>query len=104
MDHVNNAAPHSIDWMAAAGSSAMQLSLDRREIRLSHALGEFPHVLVDLPVGDVLCEYSDGRVSWVGERKTALDLASLRVEQFTHHLTLVAVRVVGPSPNLPAHI
>jgi len=54
----------------------MQLSLDRREIRLSHALGEFPHVLVDLPVGDVLCEYSDGRVSWVAERKTAVDLAN----------------------------
>ena len=32
----------------------MQLSLDRREVRLSHALGEFPHTLVELPVGDVV--------------------------------------------------
>jgi hypothetical protein len=53
----------------------MQLSLDRREVRLSHALGEFPHVLVEMPVGDVLCEYTDGRESWVAERKTAVDLA-----------------------------
>ena len=54
----------------------MQLSLDRREVRLSHALGEFPHVLVEMPVGDVLCEYTDGRESWVAERKTAVDLAN----------------------------
>ena len=53
----------------------MQLSLDRREIRLSHALGEFPHELVELPVGDVVCTYSDGRECWVAERKTASDLA-----------------------------
>ena len=49
----------------------MQLSLDRREIRLSHALGEFPHEMVELPVGDAWCTYTDGRASWVAERKTA---------------------------------
>jgi ERCC4-type nuclease len=54
----------------------MQLSIDRREIRLSHALAEFPHTLVSLPVGDILCEYQDGRSSWVAERKTVADLAS----------------------------
>lgn len=54
----------------------MQLSIDRREVRLSNALGEFPHALVTLPVGDILCEYQDGRSSWIAERKTARDLAS----------------------------
>ena len=54
----------------------MQLSIDRREVRLSHALAEFPHTLVSLPVGDILCEYHDGRSSWVAERKTVADLAS----------------------------
>ena len=54
----------------------MQLSLDRREIRLSHALGEFPHEMVELPVGDAVCTYSDGREPWVAERKSSCDLAS----------------------------
>ena len=54
----------------------MQLSLDRRETRLSNALLEFPHTRRDLPVGDVLCEYLDGRQTWVAERKTAGDLAN----------------------------
>ena len=54
----------------------LSLSIDRREVRLSHALADFPHTLVSLPVGDVLCEYRDGRSSWVAERKTATDLAS----------------------------
>jgi ERCC4-type nuclease len=54
----------------------MQLTLDRRETRLSHVLLDFPHTLADLPVGDVLCEYLDGRQTWVAERKTVDDLAS----------------------------
>ena len=54
----------------------MQLSLDRREIRLSNALLDMPHTRVELAVGDILCEYHDGRATWVAERKTAADLAS----------------------------
>ena len=54
----------------------MQLTLDRRETYLSNALLDMPHVIADLPVGDILCEYNDGRVPWVAERKTAHDLAS----------------------------
>ena len=49
-------------------------TLDRRERALSAALGEYPHAMADLPVGDILCEYDDGAV-WVAERKTARDLA-----------------------------
>ena len=54
----------------------MQLTLDRREIRLSNALCDMAHVLADLPVGDILCEYTDGRSTWIAERKTAHDLAN----------------------------
>ena len=54
----------------------MQLTLDRREIHLSSALLDTPHLIADLPVGDILCEYNDGRAPWVAERKTAHDLAS----------------------------
>ena len=39
-------------------------TLDRRERALSAALGEYPHAMADLPVGDILCEYDDGAV-WV---------------------------------------
>ncbi len=54
----------------------MQLTLDRREIRLSNALCDMAHVLADLPVGDILAEYTDGRTTWIAERKTAHDLAN----------------------------
>ena len=70
MRHVNSAPSHSIDWMAAAGSSAMQLSLDRREVRLSHALGGFPHTLVELPVGDVL--WRRGKQQWISQTPSRL--------------------------------
>jgi len=49
------------------------LTLDRRERALSAALGEFPHQMADLPVGDVTCCCTDGL--WVAERKTVADLA-----------------------------
>lgn len=54
----------------------MQLFVDRRERALSNALEDVPHILKDLPVGDVLCRYTDGRASWVAERKRATDLAA----------------------------
>ena len=60
---------------STAGPSAMQLSLDWRETRLSHALGEFPHQMIALLVGDAVCTYTDGRECWVAERKRAVDLA-----------------------------
>ena len=54
----------------------MQLFVDWRERALSNALEDVPHTLKDLPVGDVLCQYTDGRASWVAERKKASDLAA----------------------------
>eukprot|EP00973_Karenia_brevis_P082433 11425847-Karenia_brevis.AAC.1 len=51
------------------------LTLDRREIDLSHALADVPHEVRELPVGDVVCEYGKGEGSWVAERKRASDLA-----------------------------
>ena len=48
--------------------------VDRRERALSAALGEYPHVMKDLPIGDVLCSYEDG-TQWIAERKTTRDLA-----------------------------
>lgn len=51
------------------------LTLDRREKELSDALGDVPHELRELPVGDVLCEYG-GPDTWVAERKSACDLAA----------------------------
>ena len=47
----------------------MQLYIDRRERALSNALEDLSHTLKDLPVGDVLCEYADGRATWIAERK-----------------------------------
>lgn len=50
------------------------LTLDRREKELSRALGDFPHEIRELPVGDVLCE-DDESDAWIAERKSASDLA-----------------------------
>ena len=54
----------------------MQLTLDRRERRLSAALEdlELAHALASLAVGDVHCKYADG-TEWILERKTVIDLA-----------------------------
>jgi len=49
-------------------------TLDRRERALSAALGDYPHRMEDLPVGDVKVCYEDG-TQWVAERKTVADLA-----------------------------
>ena len=54
----------------------MQLSIDHRETRLSDALLDIPHRMIDMPVGDIRCEYSDDRTAWVAERKTSHDLAA----------------------------
>ncbi len=43
-------------------------TLDRRERALSAALGDYPHTMADLPVGDVTVCYEDG-TRWVAERK-----------------------------------
>ena len=48
--------------------------LDLRERLLSAALGEYPHTMANLPVGDILTRYDDG-TQWIAERKTAKDLA-----------------------------
>lgn len=66
------------------------LILDKRETKLREAFGEYPIRSVVLPVGDVVCEYSDGGDAWVAERKTARDLAtSLR----SGHLTEQSARL-----------
>ena len=52
------------------------LTIDRRERALSHALGGIPHVIQELPVGDVTCHYEADGDNWVAERKTAADLAA----------------------------
>ena len=52
------------------------LTIDRRERALSHALGEIPHNIQELPVGDVTCHYEAHGDNWVAERKTAADLAA----------------------------
>ena len=62
----------------------MQLFVDRRERALSNALEDVAHILKDLPVGDVLCQYTDGRASWVAERKRATDLAA-SIASGRHH-------------------
>lgn len=51
------------------------LVLDRREKELSCALQGFQHTCQELPVGDVLCQYSEQK-AWIAERKTASDLAA----------------------------
>ena len=49
--------------------------MDHRERLLIHALGEFPHTVCDLALGDVMCEYESGSPGWLAERKTVHDLA-----------------------------
>ena len=51
------------------------LTLDHREKNLSRALGDFPHEIRELPVGDALCEYGETD-AWIAERKSAGDLAA----------------------------
>ena len=64
--------------------------LDKRERTLSVALGEYPHEMADLPVGDVACRYDDGS-GWVAERKTAHDLAQSIRTGHTHTHTLIYI-------------
>ncbi len=52
------------------------LTVDRREVDLSRALADVPHEVLELPVGDIVCEYGEGEGAWVGERKRASDLAA----------------------------
>ena len=55
----------------------MAVSVDHRERRLIEALAAapaVPHVVKALPVGDIICEYSENNM-WIAERKRADDLA-----------------------------
>ena len=53
---------------------AMSLVIDAREMYLLRVY-QGPHTVETLPVGDLKCTYDDGR-TWLGERKTAQDLAN----------------------------
>ena len=47
----------------------MTLLVDYRERRLAEVL-EVPHLVRNLAVGDILCDYCAGN-QWIAERKTA---------------------------------
>ena len=55
-------------------STDMTLLVDYRERRLAEVL-EVPHLVRNLAVGDILCDYCAGS-QWIAERKTATDLAA----------------------------
>ena len=94
--------------MIAAASRMAVPTLDRRERLLSAALGEYPHEVKDLPVGDVLCRYDDG-TQWIAERKTARDLAqsirtglplpSILYTYYTHTIQYIKHNIYIPSAN-----
>ena len=52
----------------------MSLTVDYREQALRDELRSVQHAVAALPVGDVVCHYSDGG-AWVLERKTSTDLS-----------------------------
>ena len=51
----------------------MTLLVDYRERRLAELL-DVPHLVRNLAVGDLVCDYGGGN-RWIAERKTASDLA-----------------------------
>ena len=55
-------------------SADMTLLVDYRERRLAELL-DVPHLVRNLAVGDLVCDYGAGN-QWIAERKTANDLAS----------------------------
>ena len=59
------------------GLETMQLTIDHREKGLARVLQDsgVPHQVSALPVGDVLCQYENGR-AWIAERKRSDDLAA----------------------------
>ena len=68
----------------------MALTLDRREVALSEALGTLmQHKMEELPVGDVRCRYANG-IEWILERKTVRDLAN-SIRSHAHSLRRVRI-------------
>ena len=74
----------------------MTLLVDYRERRLAEIL-DVPHLVRNLAVGDLLCDYGGGN-QWVAERKTASDLAqsitSGRWRDQLHRLRETGSRVI----------
>ena len=74
----------------------MTLLVDYRERRLAEVL-DVPHLVRNLAVGDILCDYCAGN-QWIAERKTATDLAasiiSGRWRDQLHRLKETGCRVI----------
>ena len=74
----------------------MTLLVDYRERRLA-ALLDVPHLVRNLAVGDLVCDYGAGN-QWIAERKTANDLAqsivSGRWRDQLHRLRETGCRII----------
>ena len=66
------------------------LFVDFREKALSEALDDVPHRICNLPVGDVVCEYTEKNLAWAAERKQARDLAESMISK---HLSEQSARL-----------
>ena len=74
----------------------MTLLVDYRERRLAELL-DVPHLVRNLAVGDLVCDYGGGN-RWIAERKTASDLAqsivSGRWRDQLHRLRETGCRII----------
>ena len=74
----------------------MTLLVDYRERRLAELL-DVPHLVRNLAVGDLVCDYGGGN-RWIAERKTASDLAqsivSGRWRDQLHRLRQAGCRII----------
>ena len=77
-------------------SADMTLLVDYRERRLAELL-DVPHLVRNLAVGDLVCDYGGGN-RWIAERKTASDLAqsivSGRWRDQLHRLRETSCRII----------
>ena len=77
-------------------SAHMTLLVDYRERRLAELL-DVPHLVRNLAVGDLVCDYGGGN-RWIAERKTASDLAqsivSGRWRDQLHRLREAGCRII----------
>ena len=77
-------------------SADMTLLVDYRERRLAELL-DVPHLVRNLAVGDLVCDYGGGN-RWIAERKTASDLAqsivSGRWRDQLHRLRETGCRII----------
>ena len=77
-------------------ASAGMLLVDYRERRLAELL-DVPHLVRNLAVGDLVCDYGGG-IRWIAERKTASDLAqsivSGRWRDQLHRLKETGCRII----------